>query len=330
MKGVICVRKFKLNPRAVAAIMAGGIVFSACSMRKEVKSEVYADQIQPKDSIEYCLDEVSEETINNEELYETEEELYIEEKPYQYIPAVEATTGLNVRTGPSTDYDVIGGMTTGARLPYKAHDLGWYQIDYYGREAYVCGDYVNETSIITGTPKKIMYCNQDTLLTDEYGVNHDLPRNELCLVYDEYPDAYLVAANNQLGIAPKVCLTELEGTFAVVDISDQRVDIYKDNELLLSTPCVTGKDTTPTTEGCHTIHSEKHHDYLIGPGYKSYVDHFLAFHNGEGLHDASWRSVFGNDGYHESGSHGCVNLPQEVIEDVNNILDTNDTVLVKH
>ena len=31
--------------------------------------------------------------------------------------------------------------------------------------------------------------------------------------------------------------------------------------------------------------------------------------DGQGLHDASWRSSFGGSIYSYNGSHGCVNLP---------------------
>ena len=69
--------------------------------------------------------------------------------------------------------------------------------------------------------------------------------------------------------------------------------------------------------------------YLTGPGYRSYVNHFLAFNGREGLHDASWRSIFGTNDYHSGGSHGCVNLPIPFAEKVNDTMSSNDKVLVK-
>lgn len=334
--------RLRVNERALALLVAGGIlVSSSVAAHKLVKKEVYAgsttqeeyivdSNIDPIDESENVI-ELKSITMVPEE--ETESEVlspFEEQLNYQYIPAVEATTGVNVRTGPSTEYDVIGGLTEGTKMPLINKYSEWSKIDYFGREAYVCNDYIKDTKMITGTPEKLVYCNQDTVLTDENKMNHDLFKYEVCPVYKEYPDGYLVSANDILGIIPKSCATELTGAYAIVDISNQIVEIYRDNELILRTPCVTGKDASPTTIGCHTIHSEKHHDYLEGPGYRSYVDHFLAFHNGEGLHDASWRQIFGTSGYHESGSHGCVNLPQDIIEEVNNTLDTGDTVIVKH
>ena len=318
----------RVNSKLLAIFMAGNIVLTGFAIRRDIaKNRAYADNA-PANNIEETYDydnelRIEEQNIDLEPVQE-------ETKNYYYIPAIEAKTGVNVRRGPSTDDDVIGGMTPGSRLPLIGIVDNWFKINYFGEEAYVSTDYANEADIIAGKPNKIVICNQETTLTTENGYTTQLPQYELCFVYQEFDDKYLVSANNTLGTVSKYNCSDLNGIYAVVDLSDQRVDIYKDNEVVLSTPCVTGKDSSPTTVGYHQIHSEKHHDYLEGPGYKSYVDHFLAFHNGEGLHDAQWRTIFGNDGYHENGSHGCVNLPHAVIEDVNNLLDTSDTVIVKH
>lgn len=42
----------------------------------------------------------------------------------------------------------------------------------------------------------------------------------------------------------------------------------------------------------------------------------MPFNGGIGLHDASWRSTFGSEIYRTNGSHGCVNLPTKVAEDI--------------
>ena len=68
---------------------------------------------------------------------------------------------------------------------------------------------------------------------------------------------------------------------------------------------------------------------LRGADYASPVDYWMPFNGGEGLHDASWRSNFGGDIYHNSGSHGCVNLPVDVADDVYDMLSVGDRVFVK-
>jgi lipoprotein-anchoring transpeptidase ErfK/SrfK len=37
----------------------------------------------------------------------------------------------------------------------------------------------------------------------------------------------------------------------------------------------------------------------------------MPFYDGQGLHDAPWRSEFGGTIYQTNGSHGCINLPAD-------------------
>ncbi len=103
-----------------------------------------------------------------------------------------------------------------------------------------------------------------------------------------------------------------------VDISEQMMYCYIGSNLVLSSPCVTGRPGKRATSTGHwTINSKERNRYLQGYNengtkYKSWVNYWMPFHNGQGLHDASWRSNFGGSIYKSSGSHGCVNLPPSV------------------
>ncbi|MBQ7658430.1 MAG: SH3 domain-containing protein, partial [Butyrivibrio sp.] len=46
---------------------------------------------------------------------------------------------VNVRSGPSTDYDIVGNVTEGTELEVLGRytDKGWYLINYNGQEAFV-------------------------------------------------------------------------------------------------------------------------------------------------------------------------------------------------
>ena len=59
---------------------------------------------------------------------------------------------LNVRTGPGTDYDVLGTLSQGEEVVVLALEGDWYRIRYQSSEAYVHADYlmaVGETSATT-------------------------------------------------------------------------------------------------------------------------------------------------------------------------------------
>lgn len=101
------------------------------------------------------------------------------------------------------------------------------------------------------------------------------------------------------------------GTYIEVNLSSQHLWFYKNGECILSTSLVSGtvaKDMcTPT--GVYSIYSKSAGAYLTGEDYRTYVNYWMPFYYGYGLHDATWRGSFGGSIYLYSGSHGCVNLP---------------------
>ena len=101
------------------------------------------------------------------------------------------------------------------------------------------------------------------------------------------------------------------GTYIEINLSTQHLWFYKNGELLLSTPFVSGcvaKDMcTPT--GVYQIYSKSRDLYLTGPTWRDWVSYWMPFYRGYGLHDATWRDTFGGDIYLYEGSHGCINLP---------------------
>jgi 2',3'-cyclic-nucleotide 2'-phosphodiesterase/3'-nucleotidase len=57
------------------------------------------------------------------------------------VPAVQANSRLNVRTGPSTDHEILGVIGAGSQWTFIREDNGWYVIDYNGREGYIAAQY---------------------------------------------------------------------------------------------------------------------------------------------------------------------------------------------
>ena len=59
------------------------------------------------------------------------------------------------------------------------------------------------------------------------------------------------------------------------------------------------------------------------------MQYVLWFHTGGyGIHDANWRSVFG-PGTQRNGSHGCVNVPVDVMPGLYAWAQLGDRVLVQ-
>lgn len=101
------------------------------------------------------------------------------------------------------------------------------------------------------------------------------------------------------------------GTYVEVNLSSQHLWFYKNGERLVSTSLVSGKvaENMCTPTGIYSIYAKSAGAYLTGADYRTYVNYWMPFHYGYGLHDATWRGSFGGDIYLYSGSHGCVNLP---------------------
>ena len=54
---------------------------------------------------------------------------------------VNSEKGLNVRSGPSTDYSVIGTLSNGSKIEVTGESSGWYRFDYNGKDGFVATKY---------------------------------------------------------------------------------------------------------------------------------------------------------------------------------------------
>ena len=65
-------------------------------------------------------------------------------------------------------------------------------------------------------------------------------------------------------------------------------------------------------DGVFKVVYKKSPAVLKGEDYESDVEYFIPFAYNVGFHDASWRhGRFGGTIYKTSGSHGCVNMPED-------------------
>ena len=128
------------------------------------------------------------------------------------------------------------------------------------------------------------------------------------------------------------------GTYVEIDIDNQTVYYYEDGQCLVETPCVTGTGSVPrrsTPTGVFHIYDKQRSRTLYGDiqpdgsyGYASFVNYWMRFCGGCGLHDATWRDSLGGDIYWDSGSHGCVNLPYEAAAQMYEIVEEGTPCIV--
>lgn len=167
-----------------------------------------------------------------------------------------------------------------------------------------------------GCPRKFhtSHGNDITLYKGDFGWKLDIDQTkEIVMEYIEtslrkvlYPVWEQEGASFEKG-------NDIGDSYVEVDLTNQKVWLYKDGEQLLETDCVSGTPGTDrqTPGGVYSIYFMKSPAVLKGADYTSPVEYWMAYFGNIGLHDATWRSEFGGDLYKTDGSHGCVNLPTD-------------------
>ncbi|GGH81478.1 hypothetical protein JOD43_001121 [Pullulanibacillus pueri] len=125
-------------------------------------------------------------------------------------------------------------------------------------------------------------------------------------------------------------------TYAEVSIKEQRIWIYKDGQLKVTTPVVTGRHDTheDTPTGVWYIEYKASPSVLKGseagnPHYSIKVSYWAPFTlSGDGFHDASWRTNWSSTAYLKQGSGGCVNTPPKVMKSVYDNLTQYEPVVI--
>ncbi len=120
-------------------------------------------------------------------------------------------------------------------------------------------------------------------------------------------------------------------TYVEVCISQQRMWCYKDGNLIVDTPVVTGnpnKDNGTPSGGVWAIDAKMRDYVLKGEGYTAPVDYWMPFNDDVGIHDMQARAQFGGTIYLSNGSHGCVNTPYEQAQTIYNAVSIGTPVIV--
>ena len=119
-------------------------------------------------------------------------------------------------------------------------------------------------------------------------------------------------------------------TYIEIDMGNQMMYYYKNGELKLDTPIVSGNmkrnwDTPATV--CYVYYKQKNR-VLRGANYATPVKYWMAVHGNIGIHDASWRKEFGGDIYLTDGSHGCINTPLEKVKELYDMVEMGTPVIM--
>lgn len=103
-----------------------------------------------------------------------------------------------------------------------------------------------------------------------------------------------------------------------IDLGGQHLYLYIDGKKILESDLVSGNVARgyATPAGVYGLTYKERNATLTGETYATPVKYWMPFNGNIGMHDASWRKEFGGEIYRTNGSHGCINLPEEIAETI--------------
>ena len=158
-------------------------------------------------------------------------------------------------------------------------------------------------------------------------------------IYGESGNWYKIKSDKNYAYISKDYLKKVA---IIVDISEQKLYLYKDGVVDFTTSVVTGmKNRHDTPVGSYVLYkANTATDVTLrgyndnGTRYASHVDYWMPFvmSRGIGFHDATWREVeeFVADRYTYDGSHGCVNMMYQDAQYLYNNLPESISVVVRN
>ena len=237
------------------------------------------------------------------------------------------------------DGKLLGTFAAGREFALVSdEDPDWYVIKYYDAYGYVKKEdtHIEFEKVVTEPIIDKGYLPNGGIIYETEELDNEktsLEVLEFVEIHADYGDSYLVSTlNYDIGFVKKEDITLLEGNLALVDISDQHVVYYRDNERVFASPCVSGTINTgrATNLGLQEIIS-KWGAGMIAPG--AWVECVAYFNSDyEGFHTADyWRNSYeyGGDTYTYNGSHGCINMPNEKGLELCGMLEVGDKTLIK-
>ena len=121
----------------------------------------------------------------------------------------------------------------------------------------------------------------------------------------------------------------IDGTYVEVDVDNQHMTYYVNGEVFVDTDVVTGYPWGHwTPPGLYAVQNIDVDCWLSGEDYNVFVEYWVGFKGAYGIHDASWRTIFGGKKYLSDGSHGCVNTPEEAMRLIHENIEVGVPVIV--
>ena len=122
---------------------------------EEVVEETETSEVEEttEDVAEPTTEETAETDTSEEVVEETETSEEVAETPAYTVTDMEKTMyaqrSVNVRSGPTTDYEKLGALNTNDEVKVTGQsDNGWYRIEYNGNTGFVSNNYLGDAKVV--------------------------------------------------------------------------------------------------------------------------------------------------------------------------------------
>lgn len=170
--------------------------------------------------------------------------------------------------------------------------------------------------------------NYDGDITNKVKINSEVDTSKK----GNYKIIYEVSDSSGNSVKDEVVVhvqNKFDHTYVKISISNQTLEYYQKNKVVLKTDITTGQNNgTPT--GNYKVIKKARNTYLMTKEYKSFVKHWIGFLGSNyGIHDASWRKKFGGKEYLFNGSHGCVNVPADKAAKLYSLIELGTPIYIR-
>lgn len=313
-----------INPKDAYIKIDGG--------KYELVPEVVGNKLNV-DLLKRVVNDAVSKGIDNIDLLETD--CYIAPKIYSDSPDIQSTIKkLDKLSKLNLIYDFDDRqvvVTYETIVPWLIYENGKLEIDAEQARKFIEGLAGEFDTLRTNRQFQTTNFGIMTVGGGNYGWQIDVNTSteKLMAAIDEGESVTMQPSYTTYGFSRKT--DDIGDTYVEIDLTTQHIWFYKNGELFLDTPTVSGKPDgerdTPT--GVFKLLSRETDRFLTGEDYKLHVDFWLPITwAGVGIHDSYWQPVYGGDRYITHGSHGCLNTPRDKVELLYNNLEIGTPVIV--
>lgn len=249
-----------------------------------------------------------------------------DERLNQVLQKLQKYAGITITYDFGGNKEVLDGATISSWLSVDGYEV---TLDQTQVEAYVATLRKRYDSIFRPRTFLTSYGKEITIDAGDYGwwMNYTQEAIELAEMIEKGESGERTPVYYQTAAA--YGSPDYGNTYVEINLTAQHLFLYVDGERILESDFVSGNSSRgyDTPVGVYSITYKQRNATLVGENYETPVSYWMPFNRNVGMHDANWRSSFGGDIYKTNGSHGCINLPPSMAQEIYGYIEKGTPVI---